>query len=90
MTPRNNFSISDPIYKMGTRLRELRVMNNLTIEKLSEDLGISPRMLYNYESGNNALSIEMIIRLHESKAFKDRSLSELLQIFIVEIYDSLN
>lgn len=86
MTKRKKMSLNDRISKMGRRLYQLREIEGLTIEELSEQLDVSPRMVYNYETGSNALSIEVIVKLYERKVFKDRTLEELVDIFIIQIY----
>ncbi len=71
---------------MGERLRKLRKSKKLTISQLAEQIGMSDRMVSNYERGENAISLEFIIKIYEAKVFEDRSLEELLYLFIVEIY----
>lgn len=86
MTKRKNIYEDDRIIEMGERLRELRKSKKLTISQLAEQIGMSDRMVSNYERGENAISLEFIIKIYESKVFEDRSLEELLYLFIVEIY----
>ncbi len=86
MTIRNKIAANDRVIQMGNQLKELRKIEKLTIEELSEKLDVSPRMIYNYENGNNVLSIEMIVRMYERRIFKERTLEELLEIFIIQIY----
>lgn len=86
MTKRKNIYEDDRIIEMGERLRELRKSKKLTISQLAEQIGMSDRMVSNYERGENAISLEFIIKIYEAKVFEDRSLEELLYLFIVEIY----
>lgn len=86
LTKRKNIYADDRIIKMGERLRELRKSQKLTISQLAEQIGLSDRMVSNYERGENAISLEFIIKIYESGVFEDRSLEELLRFFVVEIY----
>lgn len=86
MTVRNKIAANDRVIQMGNQLKELRKVERMTVEELSEKLDVSPRMIYNYENGNNILSIEMIVRIYEINVFKERSLEELVEIFIIQIY----
>ena len=86
MTVRNKIAANDRVIQMGNQLKELRKFERMTVEELSEKLDVSPRMIYNYENGNNILSIEMIVRIYEINVFKERSLEELVEIFIIQIY----
>lgn len=86
MTKRKNIYEDDRIIEMGERLRKLRKSKKLTISQLAEQIGMSDRMVSNYERGENAISLELIIKIYEAKVFEDRSLEELLYLFIVEIY----
>lgn len=86
MTKRKNIYEDDRIIEMGERLRKLRKSKKLTISQLAEQIGMSDRMVSNYERGENAISLEFIIKIYEAKVFEDRSLEELLYLFIVEIY----
>ncbi|WP_324729070.1 helix-turn-helix transcriptional regulator [Lysinibacillus fusiformis] len=86
MTKRKNIYADDRIIRMGERLRELRNSQKLTISQLAEQIGLSERMVSNYERGENAISLEFIIKIYESRVFEDRSLEELLRFFVVEIY----
>ena len=65
----------------------LRQIEGLTIEELAEQLDVSSRMIYNYETGSNAISVEVLVKMYERKVFKDRSLKELVDIFIIQIYE---
>ena len=69
LTKRKNIYVDDRIIKMGERLRELRKSQKLTISQLAEQIGLSDRMVSNYERGENAISLEFIIRIHESRVF---------------------
>lgn len=86
MTERKNSGSNNRIYSMGAMLGKLRILENMTIEQLAEALSVSTRMIYNYENGKNILSLEMIVKIYERKIFSDRSLEELVDIFIVQIY----
>ncbi|MDT2847474.1 helix-turn-helix transcriptional regulator [Enterococcus thailandicus] len=72
---------------MGRQLYMLRQIEGLTIEELAEQLDVSSRMIYNYETGSNAISVEVLVKMYERKVFKDRSLKELVDIFIIQIYE---
>lgn len=74
---------------MGKRLRKLRKSQGLTISQLSEQIGLSGRMVSNYERGENAISLEIIIKIYESKVFEDRSLEELFRFIVIEVYNSI-
>lgn len=71
---------------MGERLRELRKSKRLTIQQLAEQIGLSDRMVSNYERGTNAISLEFIIKVYESRVFEERSLEELLKYLVIEVY----
>lgn len=71
---------------MGERLRKMRKSQKLTISQLAEQIGLSDRMVSNYERGENAISLEFIMKIYESGVFEDRNLEELLQYLVVEIY----
>jgi len=86
LTKRKNIYEDDRIIRMGERLRELRKSQKLTISQLAEQIGLSDRMVSNYERGENAISLEFIIKIYESGVFEDRNLEELLQYLVVEIY----
>lgn len=86
MTKRKKIRPNDRISQMGRRLYQLRELEGLTIEELAEQLDVSPRMVRHYESGNNVISVEIIVKMYERKVFKDRSLEELVNIFIIQIY----
>ncbi len=86
MTIRKEIEANDRIIQMGDRLKALRNIEKLTVEELAERLEISPRMVYNYENGSNVLSIEIIVRMYEKNIFEGRSLEELLEILVIQIY----
>lgn len=86
MTIRKKIEANDRIIQMGDRLKALRNIEKLTVEELAERLEISPRMVYNYENGSNVLSIEIIVRMYEKNIFEGRSLEELLEILVIQIY----
>ncbi len=50
---------------IGDKVRELRVKNNLTQEKLSEKLGIDNRCLSRIETGKNLPSFKVARKLSE-------------------------
>lgn len=89
MTSRKNIYADDRIFEMGKRLRKLRKSQGLTISQLSEQIGLSDRMVSNYERGENAISLEIIIKIYESKVFEDRSLEELFRFIVIEVYNSI-
>lgn len=86
MTIRKEIEANDRIIQMGDRLKALRNIEKLTVEELAERLEISPRMVYNYENGSNVLSIEIIVRMYEKNIFEGRSLEELFEILVIQIY----
>ncbi|EJS73981.1 helix-turn-helix domain-containing protein [Bacillus cereus] len=86
MTKRKNIYEDDRIIRMGERLRKMRKSQKLTISQLAEQIGLSDRMVSNYERGENAISLEFIMKIYESGVFEDRNLEELLQYLVVEIY----
>ncbi|MEQ7071617.1 helix-turn-helix transcriptional regulator [Enterococcus avium] len=87
MTKRKKIHSNDRISQMGRQLYMLRQIEGLTIEELAEQLDVSSRMIYNYETGSNAISVEVLVKMYERKVFKDRSLKELVDIFIIQIYE---
>lgn len=86
MTSRKNIYEDSRILAMGERLRELRKSKRLTIQQLAEQIGLSDRMVSNYERGTNAISLEFIIKVYESRVFEERSLEELLKYLVIEVY----
>lgn len=86
MTKRKEMTKNDRISQMGKQLSGLRNKERLTIEELAEQLDVSSRMIYNYENGYNTISVEVIVKMYERKVFKDRTLEELVDIFIIQIY----
>lgn len=44
------------------KLRELRVINELTQKEMAEILNISPQALSAYEKGNRAIPIDILLR----------------------------
>ena len=86
MTKRKEMTKNDRISQMGKQLSGLRNKERLTIEELAEKLDVSSRMIYNYENGYNTISVEVIVKMYERKVFKDRTLEELVDIFIIQIY----
>lgn len=86
MTERKTINSNNRLYSMGTMLGKLREHDNMTIEELAESLGVSTRMIYNYENGKNIISLEMIVKIYERKIFTNRTLEELVDIFIIQIY----
>jgi transcriptional regulator with XRE-family HTH domain len=47
---------------IGSRLKARRIVNNLTQERLAEQLGVSFQQLHKYESGSNRISSSMLYR----------------------------
>lgn len=85
--PKRPLDSNDKFIKMGEALRILRKKENLTINKLSETLNKSEKIISNYENGYNHMTLETIITIYESDFLNDYSLEELLHIFIIEIFD---
>lgn len=52
---------------LGTKIKNLRKLNNLTQEQLAESVEITPRQLVRLESGKNYPSIETLCKM--SKVF---------------------
>ncbi|MBR1424104.1 helix-turn-helix transcriptional regulator [bacterium] len=46
--------------KLGQKIRNLRLMNNMTQEALAENINISPKSLSQIECGNNFVSSETL------------------------------
>lgn len=49
--------------KIGYRIRELREMHNYTREKMAEMVEISPKFLYEIESGKKGFSSEILCKI---------------------------
>ena len=49
--------------KIGYRIRELREMHNYTWEKMAEMVEISPKFLYEIESGKKGFSSEILCKI---------------------------
>ena len=49
--------------KIGNRIRELREMHNYTWEKMAEMVEISPKFLYEIESGKKGFSSEILCKI---------------------------
>ncbi|BAC15286.1 hypothetical protein [Oceanobacillus iheyensis HTE831] len=84
---KNKF-INDPYYKMGLKLRELREHNKMTISDLAELMDVSVKTISNYENGYNRMTIEAIIKIYRNSVFGEKDLEELLDLFIVSIFDN--
>ena len=54
--------------KIGYRIRELREMHNYTREEMAEMVEISPKFLYEIESGKKGFSSEIFSYTGRSKA----------------------
>lgn len=85
--PKRPLDSNDKFIKMGEALRILRKKENLTINKLSETLNKSEKIISNYENGYNHMTLETIITIYESDFLNDYSLEELLHIFIIKIFE---
>lgn len=48
---------------VGTRIRKLRVKNNVTQLKLSKELNVSESAISNYEKGTRTIHIENLIKI---------------------------
>jgi len=79
--------LNDPYYEMGSKLKKLRKEHGMTIADLAERIDLSEKIISNYENGYNRMTIETIIRIYNFETFGPRSLEELLQIFILEIFE---
>ena len=53
-------------YNAGIRIRDLREQNHYTREKLSEMADISPKFLYEIESGQKGFSADTLYRLAQA------------------------
>ena len=51
--------------KIGYRIRELREMHNYTREEMAEMVEISPKFLYEIESGKKGFSSEILCKISE-------------------------
>lgn len=51
------------IVDTGKRIRELRKESGLTQEQLAEKVGVTPRMVRAFESGNSGASIDVLVEL---------------------------
>lgn len=60
---------------VGNRFRHLRRENGLTQEQMAEEIGISPKQVYNYESGKSG--IPDLTKIQIKKKFRI-SIDELL------------
>lgn len=59
---------TEKIETFGSRLRELRKTNELTVKKLADNLKISPRMVTFLETNDREPNLEMIVKI--AKLFK--------------------
>jgi transcriptional regulator with XRE-family HTH domain len=75
------------LFEVGQRLVSLRKTKQLNQEKFAEATGISVRQIRNIETGASMLTLETLIKMHLSKVFDDKSLSELFEALIVPVYD---
>ncbi|HLQ82502.1 MAG TPA: helix-turn-helix transcriptional regulator [Pseudogracilibacillus sp.] len=87
MVKRNYISLNDPYVEMGKKLRLLRKYHHLTISDLAERLDLSDKIISNYENGYNRMTIETLVLIYDSEAFGQIDLEELLQIFILDIFE---
>lgn len=74
------------LFKMGDSLRKLRENRHFTIEQFAEKTDLSTKTIGNCERGLNFLSIESIVKIYRSNVF-NLTLSELLEVLIVQIYE---
>lgn len=90
MTTRTNpyDSKNSNLIKIGSNLKKLRNKKKLSIEAFAEQVSLSSKSVSNYERGLNLISIESIIKIHESRLFEEYNLSELFQILIIDVFDS--
>ncbi|RLU52460.1 XRE family transcriptional regulator [Streptococcus iniae] len=70
-----------------TRLREMRKKKNLTISKFSELINLSDKIISNYENGKNLITIESIVKIYKSNVFYPMTLTELLDILVVSVFE---
>lgn len=54
---------SDKYLDIGERIRFIRSINNLSLEKMASKIGISPQYLGNIERGEKKLSIDILIKI---------------------------
>lgn len=87
MVKRKKTTSENPYNQMGKQLKFLRKQNNLTISQVAELLDLSDKIISNYENGYNYITIETIIKIYKTNAFGNRDLNELLQIFIIDIFE---
>lgn len=73
--------------EMGSILRELRRREKLTISNLAELLDMSEKIISNYENGYNYMTLETILTIYKSDFLVDYDLEDLLQIFVLDIFD---
>ena len=53
--------------KIGYRIRELREMHNYTREEIAEMVEISPKFLYEIESGKKGFSSEILCKIERDR-----------------------
>lgn len=75
--------------RSGIALYQLRKTLNLTQETFAERIGIDAKSISNYENGRTRLTLDTIFRIYQSKV-TDRSLEELLQVLVVDVYLNMN
>lgn len=52
--------------EMGERIREIRLMRNMTRDQLSTESGLSSKFLYEVENGKKGLSVESLLKIAEA------------------------
>lgn len=57
-------------YNAGERIRNLRVLQNLTREQLAEKASITPQFLYDIEMGRKGFSADTLYRIATALAVK--------------------
>ncbi len=53
----------DLVHSIGKKIRELRLNQRMTQEKLAEYLDVSIQQLHKYEAGKNRIAIEKLVKL---------------------------
>lgn len=87
LTTRKN-KYNKTLIDMGEALRTLRKQRNLTISQFAEIVDLSDKIISNYERGMNAITIESIVKIYRSNVFAPKTLSEILDIIVVQIIEN--
>ncbi|MFK7838906.1 MAG: helix-turn-helix domain-containing protein [Bdellovibrionales bacterium] len=79
MSNSEDFSQTEINKKIGANLRHFRKSKNVSMADLSDHLGISYQQLQKYETGQNRLRLDSIVRI---ATFFKVDFNELLQLII--------